>query len=89
MKKKFHIVLFTLLSLVSNLAQTSYAQTFGDKGTVNTAVNYEIESIKVDNTSNPPRIVITGKDGEFYVKEMTGAEWLETIGELGSSVWEI
>jgi len=26
--------------------------------------------------------------GEFYVKAMNGAEWVSTIGELGSSVWK-
>ena len=30
----------------------------------------------------------TQDGGEFWVKEMSGREWLSTIGELGESVWE-
>ncbi|EHQ43863.1 Fibronectin type III domain [Myroides odoratus] len=32
---------------------------------------------------------VEGEDaGEFYVAEMDGRQWLKTIGDLGSSVWE-
>ena len=60
-----------MLNTLLNLTQISYAQTLGDKGTVNTVVNYEIADIKVDSASNPPRIVITGKDGETETIPMT------------------
>ena len=32
--------------------------------------------------------LVTEDGGEFWIKEMNGRQWLETIGDLGTSVWE-
>jgi hypothetical protein len=49
----------------------------------------KLNELGLDGKKSEKVYLQTEDGGEFYVKEMTGAEWLETIGELGSSVWEI
>lgn len=42
----------------------------------------------LNNKTSPSVNTSTEDGGEFYVKQMNGKEWLETLGELGDNVWE-
>ncbi|MDR2122640.1 MAG: hypothetical protein LBP34_05885, partial [Flavobacteriaceae bacterium] len=55
---------------------------------VETLMNEKLNELGWEGKYSPETRQSTEDGGEFWVKKMTGKEWLGTLGDLGSSVWE-
>ena len=51
-------------------------------------MNEKLQELGLEGKKSEKISTTTEDGGEFYVADMNGTQWLETLGDLGSSVWE-